>query len=50
MNIKQTEEEQERERVTEEKYLEQRFKKKLERKKESGKVRAVRNTVEKEEL
>ncbi|XP_050766746.1 calreticulin-3 [Gymnogyps californianus] len=50
MNIKQTEEEQERERVTEEKYFEQRFKKKLERKKESGKDRAVRNTIEKEEL
>ncbi|XP_075380681.1 calreticulin-3 isoform X2 [Mycteria americana] len=50
MNIKQTEEEQERERATEEKYFEQRFKKKLERKKASGKDRAVRNTVKKEEL
>uniref|UniRef100_A0A8C4TTG7 Calreticulin 3 n=1 Tax=Falco tinnunculus TaxID=100819 RepID=A0A8C4TTG7_FALTI len=42
------EEEQEQERVIEEKYLEQQFKKKLERKKESGKDRAVRNTIEKE--
>ncbi|KAM6331915.1 LOW QUALITY PROTEIN: calreticulin-3 [Alca torda] len=50
MNIKQSEEEQEREGVKEEKYFEQRFKKKLERKKECGKGRAVRNTVEKEEL
>uniref|UniRef100_A0A8D0EHF7 Calreticulin 3 n=1 Tax=Strix occidentalis caurina TaxID=311401 RepID=A0A8D0EHF7_STROC len=50
MNIKQTEEEQERERVTEEKYFEQQFKEKLERKKESGKDRAVRNTTKKEEL
>ncbi|GAB0200509.1 calreticulin-3 [Grus japonensis] len=50
MNIKQTEEEQERERLTEEKYFEQRFKKKLERKKESGKDRAVRNTIKKEEF
>ncbi|KFW95776.1 Calreticulin, partial [Phalacrocorax carbo] len=50
MNMKQTEEEQEKERVTEEKYFEQRFKKKLGRKKESGKNRALRNAVEKEEL
>uniref|UniRef100_A0A8C4TSZ0 Calreticulin 3 n=1 Tax=Falco tinnunculus TaxID=100819 RepID=A0A8C4TSZ0_FALTI len=48
MNIMQIEEEQEQERVIEEKYLEQQFKKKLERKKESGKDRAVRNTIEKE--
>ncbi|NXW43173.1 CALR protein, partial [Nyctiprogne leucopyga] len=39
MNIKQIEEEQEKERVTEEKYFKQRFKKKLKRKKESGKHR-----------
>ncbi|KFQ97935.1 Calreticulin, partial [Opisthocomus hoazin] len=49
INIKQTEEEQGRGRVTEEKYFQQRFKKKLGRKK-SGKDRAVRNTIEKEEL
>uniref|UniRef100_A0A8C8AP59 Calreticulin 3 n=1 Tax=Otus sunia TaxID=257818 RepID=A0A8C8AP59_9STRI len=37
-------------RVTEEKYFKQQFKEKLERKKESGKDRAVRNTIKKEEL
>ncbi|KFU89719.1 Calreticulin, partial [Chaetura pelagica] len=50
MNIKQIEEEQERERATEEKYFEQQLKKKVGRKKESGKGRALRSPVEKEEL
>uniref|UniRef100_A0A8C6JRL0 Calreticulin n=1 Tax=Melopsittacus undulatus TaxID=13146 RepID=A0A8C6JRL0_MELUD len=49
MCIKQTEEEQARERAMEEKYFEQQFKK-LERKTQSGRARAVKSTVTKLEL
>lgn len=49
MNIKQIEEEQARERATEEKYFEQQFKK-LERKTQSGRDRAEKNAATKAEL
>lgn len=49
MNLKQTEEEQESQRVMEEKYFEERFKKKLERS-SSGKDRAGGQTADKEEF
>uniref|UniRef100_A0A8B9PZA3 Calreticulin n=1 Tax=Apteryx owenii TaxID=8824 RepID=A0A8B9PZA3_APTOW len=50
MNIKQTEEEQQRQRATEENYFEERFKKKAERKTESRRDRSVRNALKKEDL
>uniref|UniRef100_A0A7M4FGU8 Calreticulin n=1 Tax=Crocodylus porosus TaxID=8502 RepID=A0A7M4FGU8_CROPO len=50
MNIKQTEEEKKRERAEEEKHFRERLNEKVEKKKESGKNKLRRNTVQKEEL